>query len=330
MNELHQTNWVPGVAVLGGALLVAVIFLLVSRRKHGPTAAAFSSEDLEVRYQGIIVELKELAANKHLHAPEAWAAENSRLEQAAAAVLRQKAGVTHDSLKAQARAEKRVAVTAEATGFFAKNPALKGAIWGAAVVLFFVVLGVLLSRESKDRNDGDSITGMKAGGSDAPMRPRDNPEAAADPNDDPELKAAIQRAERSPEDIEALSGAIKSMIQHQLFDDVTPLIRRATALDPYHVPTRTYRAVMLAVEGQTMTALDELQHIADTFEGAYEARMYAGMLAMQSDDKERAIAQFERYLVEAPVSEQPPMLRMGIAQMKKELAASSAKPPMAP
>ena len=322
MNELHQTNWIPGLTAAGAAVVAAVIFLIVSLRKHAPTPPASSLEDLGVRYQGIIVELKEHAANKHLHAADAWAAEQSRLEQAAAAVLRERAGVQHDALKAQARAEKRV-TQREGTGFFARNPALKGAIWGAAVVLFFVVLGVLLSRDSTARNDGDSITGMKAGGSDAPMQAR------PEPTEDLELKTAMQRAERSPDDIDALSAAVKGLVQRQMFEDAAPLIRRAATLDPYHVPTRTYRAVLLAVDGQTMTALDELQHIADTFEDAYEARMYAGMLAMQADDKERALAQFERYVAEAPAAEQPPMLRMGIAQLKQELAAAHP-PPKAP
>ena len=326
MNEIHQTHWLPGVIALGTAMLAAIVFLIASLRKHTPAPPASSMEDLGVRYQTIILELKELAANKHLHTSEAWATENSRLEQAAAGVLRERAGVQHDTLKAQARAEKKIAQS-EGTGFFAKNPALKGALWGAAVVLFFVVLGVLLSRDSKDRVDGEQITGMKAGASDAPMQAPDKP--AADPKDDLELKTALQRAERSPDDIEALSAAAKALIQRQMFDDAGPLIRRATALDPYHVPTRTWRAIMLAVEGQTMTSLDELQHIADTFEDGYEARMYAGMLAMQADDKALALAQFERYLVEAPAAEQPPMLRMGVAQLRQELAGAP-QPPRAP
>jgi tetratricopeptide (TPR) repeat protein len=326
MNELHETNWLPGVIAAGGALLAAVIFLIASLRKHLPTAQPSSAEDLSVRYQGIILELKEHAANKHLHAPEAWAAEQSRLEQAAAAVLRERAGVQHDTLKTKARAEKSVATQAEATGFFAKNPAFKGALWGAAVVLFFVVLGVLLSRESKDRAEGEQITGMKAGGSRPAMQAPDN----APEKEDLELKTALERAERSPDDIEALSAAANGLIQRQLFDDAAPLVRRATALDPYHVPTRIHRAILVAVDGEPVIALDELQHIADTFEDAYEARMYAGMLAMQADDKEGALAQFERYLAEAPAAEQPPMLRMGIAQLKQELAKQPPRPAKQP
>ncbi len=324
MNHAATTNWLPGTVALVSAFIAAVTFLLLSLRKHRPVAPPSSAEDLETRYQGLIAQLKEHTANKHIHSAEAWAAEQARLEQAAAAVLRESAGVKHHALKAQARAQKKVA-QAEGSGFLAKNPALKGALWGAGVVGFFVVLGIVLSQESKAREDGQGMTGIQPGGSRGPM------EGA--PKEDLELKTAMERANRSPDDIDALSNAAKELISRQMFEDAAPLIRRATSLDPYHVPTRTHRAVLLAADGQTTTALDELQHIADTFEDAHEARLFAGMLALQADDRERALAQFERYVLEAPIDEQPPMLTRGIAQLRQEIAqprAPSVVPPLAP
>jgi tetratricopeptide (TPR) repeat protein len=315
----HATNWLPGIIALGVAVTVAIAFVLASFRKHAPVAKKVAAEDLETRYQALIVQLKEHGANKHLHAPDAWAEEQARLEQAAAAVLRERAGAKHDALKAQARAEK-LASKPEPTGFFAKNPAIKGALWGAGVVGFFVILGIVLSQESKDRNDGQEMTGKVPDGARGPMEP-------APPREDVELKTAMERANRSPDDIDALSNAAKELIARQMFDDAAPLIRRATAIDPFHVQTRTHRAVLLALEGQTHTALDELQHVADTFEDAYEARLFAGMLSLQLEDRERALAQFERYVVEAPPEEQPPMLRAGIAQLKQELASPPAPKP---
>ncbi|MBS1152507.1 MAG: hypothetical protein H6Q89_4205 [Myxococcaceae bacterium] len=312
-----ETNWLPGILAIGAALVAAVTFLLISLRKHAPSAPASSPEDLETRYQALILQLKGHTAQKHLQSPEAWAAEQARLEQAAAAVLRERAGAKHDALKAEARAAKKVA-QAEATGFFAQNPALKGALLGAGVVGFFVVLGVVLSQESKAREDGAGMTGGVPSDSRGPMQ--------GAPPEDLELKAVMDRANRSPDDIDALSAAAKALIDRQLFDDAAPLVRRATAIDPYHVQTRTHRAVMLAVQGQTSPALDELQHVADTFEDAWDARLFAGMIALQADDRQRALEQFERYVNEAPPDEQPPMLRQGIAQLKQELA----QPPRAP
>ena len=148
-----------------------------------------------------------------------------------------------------------------------------------------------------------------------------------EPKEDVELKTAMARVERSPDDLETLSAATKLLIQRQMFEDAAPLIRRATSIDPFHVPTRIHRAILSATEGQTLPALEELQHVADTYEDAYDARLYAGMLAMSADDKKRALEQFERYVAEAPPNEQPPMLRAGIAQLKQELASPAPPGP---
>ncbi len=319
MGPAHSTNWLPGILAASAALVAAVVFVLASLRKHSPTAPPSSEEDLDIRYQSLIAQLKEHSANKHIHAPEAWATEQARLEQEAAAVLREKAGVKHASLKSDARAAKKAAQAATATGFFAKNPAFKGAIWGAGVVGFFVILGVVLSQESTTRTDGQGMTGAVPGEAAGPM-------AARPPEEDLELKTAMARANRSPDDIDALSEAAKQLIARQMFDDAAPMVRRATAIDPYHVATRTHRAVLLAVEGQGLTAMNELQHVADTFEDAYDARLFGGMLALQADDRPRALEQFERYMQEAPRDEQPPMLSKAIVQLKAELSQQQPAP----
>lgn len=317
MNGPPDTNWLPGILALGAAALAAIGFLLASMRRHAPVADPSSAEDLETRYQALLAQLKEHSASRHLQVPEAWGAEQARLEQAAASVLRERAGVKHALLKAEARAQK-LAARPEPTGFFGKYPAARGALVGAGVVGFFVVLGVVLSQESKTRVDGEGMTGTV---------PSSGPMGAAPPAEDVELKTALARANRSPDDIDALSEAAKQLVGRQMFDDAAPLIRRATSIDPFHVPTRIYRTVLLAVEGQTMTALDELQHIADTYEDAWEARLFAGMLALQADDRERALGQFERYVSEAPIEEQPPMLRQGITQLRQEVAQQRAPAP---
>lgn len=323
MGGPHPTNWLPGILAVSAAFVAAVVFVLVSLRRHRPTAPPSSEEDLEIRYQGLIAQLKEHGANKHIHSAEAWADEQARLEQAAAAVLREKAGVKHAALKSETRASKKAAQAAAATGFFAKNPAIKGALWGAGIVGFFVILGVVLSQESTARTDGQGMTGAVPGEAAGPMAERP-------PAEDLELKTAMARANRSPDDIEALSEAAKQLIARQMFDDAAPMVRRATAIDPYHVPTRTHRAVMLAVEGQGLTAMNELQHVADTFEDAYDARLFAGMLALQADDRPRALEQFERYMQEAPVDEQPPMLGKALVQLRAEIAQKPAPTPLKP
>jgi tetratricopeptide (TPR) repeat protein len=316
----HQTNWLPGLITLGVGLAVAIFFALLQRRKAAP-AVADDSAALDAKYQALLIQLKEHAASKHLATPEAWQVEQTRLEQAAAQVLRDKANVKHETLKTEARAGAMAKAAEAPQGFFAKNPALAGALWGGGAVAFFVFLGMSLSTESTARVD-DGKGPMMGNGQVVTPQPS-NPN---EPPEDPRLAAALARAEREPDDVEVLANAANELIKRQMFDDAAPLVARATLIDPYHVKTRIYRTVLSALSGPPMTALAELEHLADTYEGAYQARLYAGALAAQTGSPERALKSFERYLEEAPKSEHPPMLQQGIAELRAEIAHQGAAP----
>jgi len=251
----HETNWIPGVVVLAAGLLAALIFAINSRRKAKPAPPPSSSLDLESRYQSLLIELKEHSANKHLQTAADWETEQARLEQAAANTLREKAGVKHAELKAEARAEKKAASAPADAGFWAKNPSLKGALWGAAVVIFFVLLAQGLSTQSKARAEGQGMTGV------VPPGAPGSPGGPQQPQVDPKLRALVQRAEAQPDDVEVLADAAAELVKRQMFDDAFPLVQRATVLDPYNVRIRICRAVLDAVDGRSMPALLELEHL---------------------------------------------------------------------
>lgn len=318
----HETNWLPGVVVLGAGLLAALIFALNSQRKVKPAPPPSSAADLEARYLALLNQLKEHAAAKHLMTAADWEKEQARLEQAAAQTLREKAGVKHEELKAEARAEKRATAAAgpQAQGFWAQNPSLKGAVWGAAVVLFFVALGYGLSTQSSDRRDGQSITGVVPPGG-MPAQQQEEPQV------DPKLRSLMQRAQANPDDIDVLADAASELVKRQMFDDAAPMIQRGTLIDPYHVRMRICRAVLDAVEGESKPALDELIHLGATYDDAYDAHLYAGMLAMELKDLRQARDQFQLYVDTAPQSTQPPMIRSAIAQIDQELSQGAPKAP---
>ena len=318
----HETNWLPGVVVLGAGLVAAVIFAINSQRKVQPAPPPSSAADLEARYLALLNQLKEHAAAKHLMTAADWEKEQARLEQAAANTLREKAGVKHEELKAEARAEKKAAQAggAQAQGFWAQNPSLKGALWGAAVVLFFVALGYGLSTQSSDRRDGQSITGIvPPGGMPAQQQQPEEPQI------EPKLRSLIARAQANPDDIDVLADAASELVKRQMFDDAAPMIERGTLIDPYHVRMRICRAVLEAVEGESKPALDELIHLGATYDDAYDAHLYAGMLAMELKDLRLARDQFRLYVDSAPPSTQPPMILAAIAQIDQELAQGAPK-----
>ena len=316
----HVTDWTPGIIVLAAALAAAVLFVL-SAKKGGaaPEKAKQAPEDLDERYKALLAALKEHVANKHLMAEGEWLAEKTRLETAAAAVLREKAGAQHETVKAQARAEKLAAARAASPG----NAGLRGALIGGGVVGFFALLGFILTQQTTARVDGAGMTGTNP----ADMGGRPPMQAQADPR--AEIEKLRKQAEASPEDVDVLADVGGQLIKLQAFNEAFPIVTRASGLDPYHVQTRIWRAVLDAVDGQAMSAIDDLEALGDKYEGAYKARLYAGLISLETDQPQRALKQLELYLVEAPEKEQPPFIRMSVQQLRAQLA-SKTPPPRSP
>src|SRR5439155_19934547 len=129
---------------------------------------------------------------------------------------------------------------------------------------------------------GEGLTGGNPGmkGSPAPMQqPQQNADA--------KINQLRERAQANPDDIDNLADIAGEMIKIQAFDDAFPIVARASGIDPFHVQTRIWRAVLDAVDGQPLPALDELEHLASTYDGAYKARLYAGLVAMETKQERR-------------------------------------------
>ncbi|MER2564966.1 MAG: hypothetical protein ABTQ32_29850, partial [Myxococcaceae bacterium] len=139
-----ETNWLPGILVTAAGVVGSLAFLFLAKR-GGPEKDAAAPDDLNARYQTVIGELKEHTANKHLLPQDSWEAEKKRLEALAVSLLKQRDSHKHETLKAEARAEKKAQAAAAETGLLATNPQLKGALLGGAVVLFFAVLWISLN-----------------------------------------------------------------------------------------------------------------------------------------------------------------------------------------
>jgi hypothetical protein len=301
-----QTNWLPGILVLSAGFVGSVLYLLLSKRA-GAAPSEGVKDDVDAKYQSVIGELKEHTANKHLLPAESWEAEKKRLEGLAVTLLKQRDGIKHSQLKAEARAEAKARAQATETGFFAKNPAMKGALVGGGVVLFFAVLWISVNEAAKPRTDGMQVTGMEPGAA--------GPAGPQEPAVDTKMEQLLQAVQRSPDDIDALSEAALYLISKQGF------------ADPFHVKTRVGRAILLAVDGDVPGGTNELERLATLYPDGYPGALYAGMLSMEDNNPARAVQNFERYLATAPISEQPPMLRMAVRQLKTQLAGGGPAQP---
>jgi hypothetical protein len=303
--------------VLGAGLAVALAYLFGSKRLQLDAPKPETLDDLDARYQSLLGELRQHVANKHLLAPDAFAKEKTRLEIAAADILRTRDGKRHDDVKKQARAEKQAAA---APTLASKNPALMGALVGGAAVAFFALLGWQLTQSATEKPEGMGMQGGM-GGPSAGRGPMQQEQQT-----DSKLEALASRVQANPDDIDAVTALSMHLIRRQAFDEARPLVDRATFLDPFHPKGRVGRAVLRALDGDLKGSMQDLEQLAGRYPDAYDARMFAGMLAMEDNDQRRALMKLEAYVTLAPADEQPPMMRMAVSQLKQQLAAAQQQP----
>jgi tetratricopeptide (TPR) repeat protein len=275
------------------------------RKREAPTTQLEGIADLEDRARRLLDQLRELNLDRHQLTDEQFAHEKQRLETAAAAAFRQKDElVAKGSSKARAKPQ-----PAKPTppGVLSRHPQLKGALWGSGVVLFFVAIGLFLTQEQKPRTEGREMTGKVPGGSEAARE------------ESPELKAALARMQQRPNDPDAAVAVAHQLINEQDWSQASQLTERAAGLDPFHTENRIHRAFLKAVQGNNQQALSELEHLFETYPDAYEALLFHGAVALQAGNPRGALASFERYAIEAPTNQQPPMLQQGIAMLRKQL-----------
>ena len=312
---MTQTQWLPGVIALAVGLVSGLAFLFF-RKGSTRTAAAADDRvaDLERRAQLILDQLKELNADRHHLDATQFEAEKARLEQEAAAALRardeyDRAGAAARQLPAKPAAPE---ATPAAQGWLARHPQLKGAFWGGGVVLFAVILGLLLSQDQKPRQDSMGATGKTPPTAGAP-----------ETQDDPVLNAAMANYQAHPDNVAAMSRLSHELINRQEFQEAARLTERSLGLDPFHVESRIHRAVLASIQGDREKGQKTLEHLANSYPDAHEARLYQGLLALQAGEERTALEILERYSAEAPPSEQPPRLAEVIATLRKKLGLAA-------
>jgi len=302
---MNDTNWIPGLVVLALGIVTAAIFLLTSRGSKAAKASGkgAKAEELDARARQLIEALKELEQNKHQLSAEQLAKERSKLEKEAAAALRardehlgRKAG---EPIAAPGSASAPSPSPAAQGGFFAKHPELKGAIWGAAVVLFFGGVGLWLYENQKPKE-----------GTEQPM-----PAPPMDP-EETELEGAIQRLNANPQDTGLAAMVGHELIRLERWEEASEVTERSLGVDPFQVENRIHRALLRAPRGDIQGAMKELTQLANAYPKAYEALLFLGSLAMNQGDHKTALSAFERYAAEAPADEQPPQLAQAIQELR--------------
>lgn len=320
---MNTTNWGPGLIVLALGTITAIIILLTTKKRSESEAEVFAADqkdllaDHDRRVQELIEELRELDQDQHHLPADAFAAEKLRVETEAAKALRER-----DDFARKMGVAPTVKPPGAPGGFFAQNPALKGAIWGGGVVAFFVLLGLVLSQEQKPREDMGGQPGPMTGGG-GPGQAQQEDEK----QDEESFNKLVQRLEANPDDVELLAGVAHQMLRRQKFTDAAALTEKALTLDPFHTESRIHKSVLKGLRGEERVALDELEVIGRTHPDGIEALLFAGALAMEINDPKRALYAFERYATSAPPQDRPPQLQQGIAMLRQQVQQMNSGQP---
>lgn len=294
----QETNWIPGLLVLGAGAVSAILYLLLSRKQWRASGrnTEGTREDLEQRAQLLIQQIKELKADSHGLSPERYEAEKSRLEQEAAQAFRAR------DKQAANRSGPQSAPLPPPT----RKARIQSALWALGVVLFFGVLGYLLVSEQRPREEDAMATGKRL-------------PAAKPDEEDPQFLAAVARAKAQPFDLENVSMVAHELIRKQQFAEAQTLTLRSLSIDPFHVESRVHRAVLRAAEGDLDPAVADLQHIVDLYPGGQEGLLFLGSIKLRRGDRQGALENFERFAIEVPRDQQPPQLMQAIAQLRNEM-----------
>jgi tetratricopeptide (TPR) repeat protein len=302
---MSETNWLPALVVLALGAGLALAFLLAGRKRSAAPPRDPKLEDLDQRVQILLDQLRELEIERH-QMGDAYAAEKGRLEAAAAAALKERDRFAKTRASARGRGGDAAPAPAPSS---TRYPQLKGALWGAGVVLFFVAVAFVLTREQRERSDG-AITGRSPPGA----------EAMRQPNADPGFERAVTRAKENPRDVENASLVTHELLRRERYDEAEEITRRALAGDPFHVELRIHQVVLRATRGELPAAIQQLERLA-RYPDAYEALLFRGALAMQVGNSEVALESFERYLAEAPPDQHPPQLASAISILRQKVNA---------
>lgn len=349
MNEtVSHTQWLLPVLVLGGAFVVAFVWVLLTRKRTTPASLEDDVlADLERKAQNLVDQLRELNQDRH-HLGEAdFLAEKARLERAAAEALRARdlhlqahgsPGIIVTSASAEGSTARASAGTpavppatpvpapaaVQARGWFGRHPQLAGAFWGGGVVLFFVVLGIWLSGAEHPRTRDETITGTVGHGDDTSAQAA-APSAQPSQGMDDQLKAALAEVTAHPEKVRLAAEVSHDLIAHQEMKKAQKVNRRSLAYDPFNPELRAHRALFAAMAGHVDQARKALEHVGDIYPGGQEALLYLGMISLQSGDNAGALDDFERYAAMAPKGQFPEHLREGILQLR-QIVAQKAQP----
>lgn len=304
------TAYIPAIVTVVAGLAGGVALVLRSR-----TTPAFDHEqaaDLLARREGLYAQLRELDDTRDRMDPPLYAKERERLVGEATAVLAMIEAGTASLAQAAAVAQPATGgpqtnaqgdATATRNTFSSRHPQLVGALWGAAIVGFGVLLYNGLQGYSGRRVEGQSLTGGQAlnrrdvqTGAEMDARA-----AAMDAQQGQQLPAGAQAeldalsaaVAANPTDLEAKNRLGHALISLDMVMEAWKISEEVVAVDDQNPEARVHQAVMLLEIGDVPMAAKVLDKVIAGHPSQAEALGYRGAIYVQMGDKANAVATWE-------------------------------------
>ncbi len=305
---MGETNWVPGLVVLGGGLLAggAMMFRFLRAAPASTSSAPEKTDtqlelrDLEAHREALLAQLRELEETGSKRPPEQLARDRYGLELELARIL-----MRLDRLEG----ERRVATTAAAAapeaavapspaaaapqGFFASRPGLTGALWGGGVVAFLAALFFTLQDGSTLRAEGMSVTGNSdpagaGGGQLAPPMQQGEPDFS--------VAGMRKRAASMPFNLDAQLDLAQALLFEDQLSEAFAISSKVLASQPQNARAMTYQAIVRRSMGMVNQARQMLERAVAVDPGEVEAWLQRGVLAFETARYDTAVESFERVL----------------------------------
>jgi tetratricopeptide (TPR) repeat protein len=291
-------NWGPAVGVLLFGLVLGA-FLLLRLRRSGETSSRVGSllrKDLERRFDELIVELRELDDTAAKFTDEQRDAERTRLERAAAIVLRELDSFAPEELPSVSGESQQAATPPQ-------NKALKRLIWLTGATVSAAVIYVLLLQFAVPRDEAVPMTGG---------------EAAA--TTDPELAALQESVRLSPDDPERRIALARAYLERR---DMAAVDRESAYVlqrIPTHARALSYQALVHLSAGDEAGALQLAKSALQSDPDLLEGWIHLAIVQYQLGDRAAAMKALDLATQRHPESAQT----LSILRKEMEAGAQSA------
>ena len=285
-----STDWLSAIGILLSGLVLGVMFIYVYVRRRQNTATASETDldlaELHAKRDALIQQLRELDDSG-----DATPEERRRLEMKTAGVLR-----AIDSYKPSKGAKPAAAAAKTSTppatdvsaprGFFARNPAVKGFLFGVGSAAALALLGFYVYHSAQQRGEGQSATGGTG------MQPPQGMASQAPAQPDQavlQLEAAVRNA---PDDVDKRINLARAYLDGNNMMGVFEQTKAVLDKNPNEPRAQTYNAIVRMSMGQTADAKKMLEAAAKadpTITDAWVALAWIATHEGRTKDAEAAI-----------------------------------------